>query len=180
MANLKSILRPDYDANAAAESGGTFDGAPLPPGLYTVEITDADVKDLKSGNGTGLSIEFTVIDPEQHARRKVWTNLNIRHTNATAQEIGERDLALMCRAIGIGIPADTDELVGRVLRIRTKIRAAQGDYAARAEVAGYEAAGSSHPAQRAAPTQRAAAAPAPAAAPAAPTASTPPWKRRAA
>lgn len=170
MANLASILRPDFDANAAADNARQYDDTPLPAGLYTVEITGAEIKELKSGNGTGLSLEFTVIDPEQHARRKVWQNLNLRHTNATAQEIGERDLALLCRAIGIGIPADSDELHGRILRIRTKVRAAQGDYPARAEVAGYDSAGVQAP-------------PAPAPKPAAPAShagSTPPWKRKAA
>jgi len=170
MANLKSILRPDYDPNAAADNAPQFDSAPLPAGLYTVEITGADVKELKSGNGMGLSLEFTVIDPEQHARRKVWQNLNIRHSNAQAQEIAERDLALMCRAIGIGIPGDTDELFGRILRIRTKVRAAQGSYPERAEVAGYEAAGTAVPQQATKPAQ----------APAAPAAGSPPWKKKAA
>ena len=49
-----------------------------------VWITGADVKPLKSGKGTGLSLEFTVIDPAQHAKRKVWQNLNIQHDNAQA------------------------------------------------------------------------------------------------
>lgn len=167
MANLKSILRSDFNPNEVSEQP-QYDNSPLPAGVYSVEVTNAEVKDLKSGNGVGLTLEFTVIDPVQYAKRKVWQNLNIQHTNATAQEIGERDLALMCRAIGIAIPEDTDELFGRVLRIRTKIRPAQGQYEARAEVAGYEQAGTT-------PLTQAKPATAPAA-----TKAAPPWAKKAA
>jgi hypothetical protein len=145
-----------------------MDDSPLPAGVYTAEITGADVKPLKSGNGTGLSLEFTIIDPEQHARRKVWQNLNIQHSSAQAEQIGQSQLSTLCRVLNIGKLTDSDELFGQVLRIRTKVRAAQGDYGPRAEVAAYEKAGAPS-----APTfQAPAAAPAPAA--------TSPWKRKAA
>ena len=141
---------------------------PLPAGLYTVEITNAEVKELKSGNGTGLQLEFTVIDPEQFARRKVWSNLNIKHSSEQAEQIGQSQLSAICRAVKIGVLKDSDELFQRVLKIRTKVRPAEGQYAARTEVTGYEPAGTSKPIQQA--TQ-----PAQAAAPAAK-----PWAKRAA
>lgn len=158
-----------FDANAV-EPSAPRENTPLPAGLYTVEITNADVKPLKSGNGTGLSLEFTVIDPAPHAKRKVWQQLNIKHNNAQAEQIGQAELSALCRVLGIGVLEDSDVLFQKILRIRTKVREAQGQYAARAEVAGYEPAGAPLPAANA-PS----AAPAPAAG-----AATPPWKKRAA
>jgi hypothetical protein len=138
---------------------------PLPAGIYTAEITSADVKPLKSGRGTGLSLEYTIIDPEEHANRKVWQHINVKHDSAQAEEIGLGELKELCDAIGIAILKESDELFGKIVRIQTKVRASQGDYSARAEVNGYMAAG----------------APAPKSAPAAPAAAAPkPWQRSAA
>lgn len=157
-----------FDANAV-EPSAPRENTPLPAGLYTVEITNADVKPLKSGNGTGLSLEFTVIDPAPHAKRKVWQQLNIKHTNSQAEQIGQAELSALCRVVGIPVLEDSDQLFQKILRIRTKVREAQGDYAARAEVAGYEAAGAGVPAANA-----------PATAPTAAGAAVAPWKKRAA
>ena len=60
---------------------------PLPAGVYTAEITSADVKPLKSGRGTGLSLEYTIIDPEEHANRKVWQHINVKHDSAQAERV---------------------------------------------------------------------------------------------
>lgn len=157
-----------FDSNAV-EPSAPRDNTPLPAGLYTVEITGADVKPLKSGNGTGLQLEFTVIDPAPHAKRKVWQNLNIKHSNSQAEQIGQAELSALCRVVGIPVLEDSDQLFQKILRIRTKVREAFGQYAARAEVAGYEAAGSALPA---------ASAPTPSA-PSASSGATPPWKKRA-
>lgn len=168
MSNLSTVFSGGFDP-AAVEPQAPMDDSPLPAGVYTAEITSADVKPLKSGNGTGLSLEFTIIDPEQFARRKVWQNINIKHSNAQAEQIGQSQLSTLCRVLNIGKLTDSDQLFGQILRIRTKVRPAQGDYGPRAEVAAYEQAGT------AAPPQQRPAAPAPAA-----SSSTPPWKRKAA
>lgn len=157
-----------FDANAV-EPSAPRDNTPLPAGIYTVEITGADVKPLKSGKGTGLSLEFTVIDPAPHAKRKVWQNLNIKHDNAQAEQIAQAELSALCRVVGIPVLDDSDQLFQKILRIRTKVREAQGDYPARAEVAGYEPAGAALPAANA-----------PMAAPAAAGAPARPWGKKAA
>ena len=162
-------LPTTFDANAV-EPSAPRENTPLPAGLYTVEITGADVKPLKSGKGTGLSLEFTVIDPAPHAKRKVWQNLNIQHESAQAEQIAQGELSALCRVVGIPVLDDSDQLFSKILRIRTKVREAQGEYAAKAEVTGYEPAGAALPAANA-PS---------ASAPAASGAAVPPWKKRAA
>ena len=68
MSTLSNVFQGGFDAQAV-EPNAPRDDAPLPAGIYTAEITGAEVKDLKSGNGVGLSLEFTIIDPAPHARR---------------------------------------------------------------------------------------------------------------
>lgn len=157
MASLHSIIPGGFNSTAV-EPQQARSGDLLPAGTYTVEITNAEVKELKSGNGTGLALEFTVIDPEQFARRKVWQNLNLVHTNEQAQQIGQAQLSALCRAVGIEVLEDSDQLFQSVLKIRTKVTPAKGDYPARADVADYMAAGAPMPA---APAPARAAAPAP-------------------
>jgi hypothetical protein len=129
----------------------------LPVGVYTAEITNSEVRELKSGNGTGLSLEFTIIDPAPFAGRKVFQNLNLVHTNEQAQQIGQAQLSSLCRSTGIEVLQDSDELFQKILKIRTKITPAKGDYPARADVADYMQAGTAVPVQAAAPVSRPAA-----------------------
>jgi len=140
--SLASVLPKGFKASTYTSTSAPAerDNTPLPAGIYTVEITNAEVRALKSGRGTGLSLEFTVIDPAPHARRKVWQNLNIKHDNAQAQEIGLRELSNLCLVLDLDQPDETD-LFQKVLRIRTKVKPADNGYEARAEVTGYEPAG---------------------------------------
>lgn len=153
------------------EPQAAFDNTPIPAGLYTVEITGADIKPVN--NGTGLNLEFTVIDPEQFAKRKVWSLLCIQHTNPQTEQIAQAQLSAICRAVNLPVIDDSDALFGKILRIRTKIRPAGPGrdgkhYDAKAEVQGYEPAGGA--------SLPAANSPAPAAA----SAAARPWQRRAA
>lgn len=153
------------------EPQAAFDNTPIPAGLYTVEITGADVKPVN--NGTGLNLEFMVIDPAQYAKRKVWALLCIQHSNPQTEQIAQAQLSAICRAVNLPVIDDSDALFGKILRIRTKIRPAQTGkdgkhYDAKAEVQAYEPAGAPLPAANA---------PAPAAA--AP-ATARPWQKRAA
>lgn len=166
MTSLANILGKSF--NAAEVEPQAPRGAVLPAGLHPVEITNAEVKELKSGKGTGLTLEYTVIDGP-HAKRKVWQLLCIKHDNEQTEQIAQAQLSALCRVVGInGVLDDTDMLFQKMLQIRTKVRPAQGNYDEQAEVAGYEPMGTGT-----APTT--ARAPAPAAGKAAA-----PWVRKAA
>ena len=142
--NLTSILPKGYAASTytTADKGGSSgtEFKAIPPGLYTAEITGAEVRILKSGNGSGLTLEFTIIEPVQHANRKVWQNLNIQHTSEKAQEIGLRDLGNLFRAIGVETATEND-LFGKNLKIRTRLSMGNDKYPPQAEVFGYEPVG---------------------------------------
>ena len=137
------------------------------PGKHTVEITNADVKTTKAGDGHYVEIEFTCVDGVM-ARRKHWERLNISNHNAQAEEIAKRNLAAICLAVGLKHVGDTDELLGRTLVIETGVRKPTGSAEVETRINGYFPAGGPV-AQMPAPAAR----PAPAAAPAAP------WAKRA-
>jgi hypothetical protein len=144
MSDLTSILPGGFDATAV-EPQENRGSDPLPAGAYNVEITGSDVKDAKSGNGTGLKIEYTVVDGP-HARRKIFQYINIRHTSTQAEQIGQSQLSALCRAVGIPKLTDSDQLFSKLLRVSVRVRPAQGEYQASNDVTGYEAIGAAVPA----------------------------------
>jgi hypothetical protein len=113
---------------------------PLPAGVYVARILEASFTPLKSGNGHGVNITYEVIEG-QHSKRRVWSSLNVIHSNPEAQRIAQSDLKKLCNACG-GLTvtdATTHVLIGKVLRIKLKIRV-DSQYGDKNAVIGYEAA----------------------------------------
>jgi hypothetical protein len=167
MASLKDIIPGGFDANAVAPAENRS-GEPLPAGLYDVEITGSEIKETSKKNGMGLKLEYTVISPAGFARRKVFGFINLVHENEQAQSIGQAQLSALCRAVNLPRLDDSDQLFQKIVRIRVKIRPAEGKYEASNDVTGFEPAG-------AGPLPTTSAAPA-----AAPAAGLKPWQKRAA
>ena len=171
--------------------------APIPAGVYTAHITESDERPLKSGAGRCIALTFEVLSGP-FARRKVWAQINYRHTNADAERIGQAQLSALCHAVGVLRPQDTSQLHMRPVQIRVKIRKDDtGQYGDKNEISGFEAVPSgagglptgtaAFPPQQQFPAQQQASAAAtafpppaqPAAAAAAPAAAQAPWARRA-
>lgn len=160
MAALTQLFPGGFDA-AAVEPDAGRSSEPVPPGLYEAEITNAEVKDAKTGNGSYLALEFTILGPTQ-ARRKVWQNITLTNHNDQAQQIGQAQLSALCRAAGIPVLKDSDQLFQKLLRIRVGIEPAKNGYEAKSRVDAYEAMGtpSAAPTQAARPAANAPATPA--------------------
>lgn len=169
MSNIAAALGGKFNANDVEPSTGG--GGALPAGVYDAEIAVTDLSDNKAGTGQTLKVEYTITGPT-HANRKVWQYLNITHQKAQVEQIGRAQLSSLCRAVGIVELADSDELMGRSLRIRLKVRPAQGQYEESNDVVAHEPAGSTAPAQK--PASK------PSAPPAAASKAAPPWQKRAA
>ena len=163
MANIQQILGEAFDSSTV-EPQQAFDT--LPPGTYTVEISETEVADTKSGEGKILRLVQTVKEPANFAGRKLFKRINIAHTNPQAEQIGRAELSALCRAAGITVLTDSDELIGRVVKAKVVVRPATDKYAEQNEVKAYEAAGASPAPINAAPRAAAKAAP--------------PWKQKAA
>lgn len=134
MANLGTT----FDTNTLPQStGGNFD--PLPPGWYTATITQAELKDTKSGSGQYIKVRYDVTGPT-HQGRVVFGNINIRNQNPKAEEIGQQQLGDLMRSIGLSRVTDTDELLNHSVSIKLKIREQEG-YEPTNDVSGFKAAG---------------------------------------
>lgn len=111
--------------------------SPLPDGWYAVAITEADMAPTKDGTTEYLKLTFEVTGPE-FSGRKVWERLNINHANQQPREIAQRNLATICKSIGLLQVRDTDQLLGASLMIKVRAVPADDRYDARNEVRGYK------------------------------------------
>lgn len=152
---------------AEVEPQTSFD--PIPAGWYKAMITESELKTTRNGNGEYLQLTLQVLDG-QYANRMVWERLNLRNPNQTAVEIAQASLSAICRAVGVMAVTDSVQLHNKPLMVKVKVRAADGQYEASNEVAGYKAVDGAGPVP--APAQATQAAPAPQAAAAT---DAPPW-----
>lgn len=112
MANLNG-----FDATQVPE--GDQMGA-VPEGQYVAVATASEFKPTKSGNGQYLQFVFDVIDG-QYKGRKLWARLNLQNPNQMAREIAERELAQLCKAVGIVRPQDSAELHNKPVLLTVKV-----------------------------------------------------------
>ena len=111
----------------------------LPNGIYELEIDASDVTPTKDGRGTILKTTMVVLRPEEYEKRKLFTNYNLENPNAQAQEIGQRQFASLCRAIGVQEVEDSEELHFKafIAKIGLGRASKDGQYPARAEIKRY-------------------------------------------
>lgn len=120
MSALSQIFHGGFDA-AAVEPAQSRDYSAMPAGPYDAEITNAEVKTTKAGTGQYLEVEYSVISPEPYAKRKVWSRINLVNSNEDAERIGRSELAALCNAVSMPRLNDSDQLLGKILRIRLKV-----------------------------------------------------------
>lgn len=148
-----AFLNETFEADNLPQ-GNSYE--PLPAGWYHVNVTGAELKNTKAGNGQYIAVRYDVTGPT-HQGRVVFGNLNIKNPNPKAEEIGRQQLGELMRAIGLAKVTDTDQLIGGSLQIKLEIRQQEG-YEPNNEVKGFKSASGAVPAPAAAPAQQAAAA----------------------
>jgi hypothetical protein len=94
---------------------------PIPEGWYTAVITDAPLKETRSGTGHYIKLSWKIEGPKS-VGRLVWQNLNVRNDNPKAEEIGRRQLGEVSRAIGLAKISDSDQLIGGRCEIKIVVR----------------------------------------------------------
>lgn len=82
----------------------------LPDGIYALEVTQSEVAPTSKGDGTILKLRYGVIEPEEYKNRLIFGNITLENPNAQAQEIGQKQLASLCRACGLSEIEDSDQL----------------------------------------------------------------------
>lgn len=112
MANLNG-----FDASTVPEQESF---SAIPEGQYVVLATASEFKPTKNGNGEYLQFVFEVIDG-QYKGRKLWARLNLKNANQTAVDIAQRELAAICKAVGIIKPTDSAELHNKPLMVTVAV-----------------------------------------------------------
>ncbi len=111
-------LELDLDSTPAVN----MDFDPLPDGRYLAQVSESSVVANSSGTGLLLKLTFDILD-DAYKGRKVWAQLNIRHPNEKAQQIGRGQAAALCRACGkVGLVDDSSEIheVPVVVKLKTE------------------------------------------------------------
>jgi hypothetical protein len=93
------------------KQGGDYED--LPAGIYQFEIEATEIVETgPEDNRTGSGMKYTasVLAPSEMEGRKFFGFINLENKNAQAQEIGQKELACMCRALEIEEVEDTEEL----------------------------------------------------------------------
>ena len=161
----------NFDANNV-EPADTFDV--LPKGKYLCMAVASEIKPTTNGTGEYLEITFEVLDG-QGKSRKIWERLNIRNANKKAEEISQRQLSALCRAVGVLNLQDSNQLHNLPVVLDIDIEQREG-YGPQNRVKGYSPSSNSAPVASSPALRQSAPAPAPQTAPAA---SAPPvWKTR--
>lgn len=126
-----------YNFNAEeVEPSSSFD--PIPAGWYTAIISNSEMKATRDGYGEYLSLTLQIIEG-QYENRLVFARLNLKNANDKAVDIARKDLAAICRAVGVMSPQASEELHDIPLMIKVKVRPASGDYEASNDIGGYKA-----------------------------------------
>lgn len=129
-------LEEEFDVDSLPVSDRNFD--PLPAGWYDVAIEDADVKKTKDETGRYIEVKYRIIG-ENYNNRIVFGKINTRNKSAQAERIGLEQLGNLLRAIaGVSKLTDTNQLIGKNLSIKLKIREAKDGYEAQNEVTGWK------------------------------------------
>jgi hypothetical protein len=129
------MVELNFDASNI-EPLGSFE--PLPLGEYTVVISSSEMKDAKTGKGQYLQLVYDVIEGEYHGR-KLFDRLNIQNESAQAQEIAQRSLSSICRAVGVMHPQNSEELHDKPFVVKVGIRPAKDEYQASNVIKEYKA-----------------------------------------
>jgi hypothetical protein len=131
MANL------DFEFDASkVEPSAAFD--PLPAGWYNVHITESEIKPTKSGNGGYVRLVLSVLDGDFEGRQ-LFDNLNLWNENKQAVDIAFSTLSAICRAVGVTVVKDTQQLHGLPMQVKVAIEPPKDGYAAQNRVKGYKA-----------------------------------------
>ncbi|HMW57733.1 MAG TPA: DUF669 domain-containing protein [Accumulibacter sp.] len=83
---------------------------PIPAGKYLALISESEMKPTKNGSGQYLQFTFVILDNGPYSGRHLWTRLNLQNRNRTAEEIAQRELSAICRAVGVLCPNDSADL----------------------------------------------------------------------
>ena len=96
---------------------------PVPAGTYDVQITDADLKTTKNGDGQYIWLECTIVKNPDYNGRKIFANITTSNPSQKAVDIGRAQIMDLCEILSFtnGFN-DTDMLKNQLLKVKVKIQ----------------------------------------------------------
>lgn len=113
MSDLSGFNANDHDPDISFSA--------IPAGEYRAVISNAEWKRTKAGTGRYLELTFQIIEGP-HQNRLLWSRLNLDHPNPDAVEFAKRELAAICRAVGVEIPEESARLLNIPLTIKVSCK----------------------------------------------------------
>jgi hypothetical protein len=142
MADLGGV----FDADSVEPMG---DRSPIPAGDYRAVCIKSQWKPTQSG---GQLLEFTwQILEGPHARRMVWSKLNLQNASSQAVEIARRELSAICKAVGVSKLTDSMQAHDIPVVISVGIQPPQNGYEASNSIKAYKSVKAASEASQAAP-----------------------------
>lgn len=125
----------------------------LPPGEYIVQATEGSV--VRKDNGDAMiKLTFEIMDGD-YSNRKLWTNLNIRHSNPIAQRIATEELTELWRDAmgGAGNPPSVENLLWKPVKVKVAVEKRKDTGENQNRIKRYMPASGGAPAGKATPSQ---------------------------
>jgi hypothetical protein len=128
-----------------ADLGGVFDAdsvepmsdrSPIPAGDYRAVCIKSQWKPTQSG---GQMLEFTwQILEGPHARRMVWSKLNLQNANDTAVRIARSELSAICKSVGLSKLTDSVQAHDIPVVISVSVEPPQNGYGPSNKITSYK------------------------------------------
>lgn len=136
----------DFGLIKATDLPDSDDYEVVPEGIYHVFIESAETKKTKAGNGMYIKLKLKIMNTE-HAGKVIFTILNIRNQNETAQNIGLAQLKKVMIATNKPEIKTEHDLVNGEMQITVAIRPGDGQYGPQNDVKKFESIPRSMPSQ---------------------------------
>src|SRR5688572_18017199 len=111
-------LGTTFDPSTAPQDDRSFDL--MPAGWQPAHCIESDAGPTKQGGGLVASFTWEILEGPFKGR-KIWQRINVINQNAQAQEIGQRELGSLCKALGLGPITDTTVVHFKPLQIRVGV-----------------------------------------------------------
>jgi hypothetical protein len=116
----------------------------LPKGKYLCVAIASEMKATKNNTGEYLQITFEIVEGDNKGR-KIFERLNIRNANKTAEDIAQRTLSALCRAVGVMQLSDSEQLHDIPVTLEIAVEEGKGEYGPQNRIKGYSPAGMQAP-----------------------------------
>lgn len=122
----------DIDTTQGDVITNTFEN--LPTDWYTCQAIEGELQE--KGNGTQLVLTWEVIEGP-FEKRRIWQREWAAHSSPGAQDIGQRMIRTLGRALGIARVAAPSDVMFKPVQVRVGLSKKEDGYEQRNEVKGF-------------------------------------------